>query len=80
MDKMGTGVGSTTGRAGCGKIAGWSNNYFVDNTTTYVYGGDLEGNVWKFDLSNVEDGHSPGHRADASQQAAAHHDQASWVW
>jgi type IV pilus assembly protein PilY1 len=33
------------------RIAAWADNYTVDNTTKWVYGGDLFGNVWKFDLT-----------------------------
>jgi type IV pilus assembly protein PilY1 len=51
LQKISTGVGSTTRPSGLGKIAAWADNYFVDNTSTYVYSGDLEGNVWRFDLS-----------------------------
>ncbi len=40
----------TTAPSGLGKIAAWADNFYVDNTATYVYGGDLQGNIWKFDL------------------------------
>jgi type IV pilus assembly protein PilY1 len=59
LGKIGTGAGGTctsscspfTGPSGLSKIAAWADNYLVDNTTKWVYGGDLFGNVWKFDLT-----------------------------
>lgn len=36
---------------GIGKIANWTDNSLVDNTTQYVYAGDLSGNLWRFDLT-----------------------------
>jgi type IV pilus assembly protein PilY1 len=47
----GTNVGDTTTPSGFAKIAGFATNFAVNNTTTIVYGGDLLGNVWRFDLS-----------------------------
>jgi type IV pilus assembly protein PilY1 len=44
-------VGNTTTPSGFAKIAGFSTNFAVNNTTPTVYGGDLLGNVWRFDLS-----------------------------
>ena len=35
---------------GLGKIANWVDETLLDNTTQYVYGGDLGGNLWRFDL------------------------------
>jgi type IV pilus assembly protein PilY1 len=45
-------VTSCTG-ANCGisKIAPWIENY-KDNTTARVYAGDLDGNLWRFDVNN----------------------------
>jgi type IV pilus assembly protein PilY1 len=36
---------------GIAKIANWVDNTLIDNTTQYVYAGDLGGNLWRFDLS-----------------------------
>ena len=36
---------------GLAQIAAYVDNYSLDNTTDFVYGGDLMGNVWRFDLS-----------------------------
>jgi len=51
LEKVGTGEGSTTAPSGLGKIAGWADSFGIDNTTKYVYGGDLAGNVYRFDLT-----------------------------
>lgn len=51
LQKIGTGVGSTTSPSGLGRIAAWAENFAIDNTATYVYGGDLAGNVWRFNLT-----------------------------
>jgi type IV pilus assembly protein PilY1 len=44
-------VGSTTTPGGLAKINAWADNFNIDNTTKYVYGGDLQGNIWRFDLT-----------------------------
>jgi type IV pilus assembly protein PilY1 len=52
ISKIGTGVGSTTTPSGLAKIAGW-NNEPAGNQAGYVYGGDLLGNVWRFDINGT---------------------------
>lgn len=47
----GTNVGDTTTPSGFAKIAGFALNAAQNNTATTIYGGDLLGNVWKFDLT-----------------------------
>ena len=51
LDKVDTGVGDTTTPSGFAKISGFATNFAVNNTTTLIYGGDLLGNVWRFDMS-----------------------------
>lgn len=46
-----TGVGNTTTPSGLGQLAEITPRRSVDNTATYVYGGDLLGNVWRFNLA-----------------------------
>ena len=48
---MSTGAGATDDPSGLGKISGWADNFFIDNTAKWVYGGDQKGNIWKFDLT-----------------------------
>jgi type IV pilus assembly protein PilY1 len=47
----GTNVGDSANPSGFAKIAGFVSNALVDNTVTLVYGGDLFGNMWRFDLA-----------------------------
>ncbi len=52
ISKIATGVGSTTTPSGLAKIAGF-NNEPPGNAVSYVYGGDLLGNVWRFDVNDT---------------------------
>lgn len=51
LDRISTGVGSMTTPSGLARIFAYAVNPDTDNTSTYVYGGDLQGNVWRFDLA-----------------------------
>lgn len=53
LNKVTTGVGDTTTPSGFAKITGFASNFAVDNTTTLVYGGDLFGNMWRFDMTTT---------------------------
>ncbi|MCX7896390.1 MAG: PilC/PilY family type IV pilus protein [Rhodocyclaceae bacterium] len=37
-------------KSGIAKIANWVENAKLDNSTQHVYAGDLDGNVWRFDI------------------------------
>jgi len=50
---IGTTVGSSTAPSGLAYISAYAENSDIDNTIDYVYGGDLQGNVWRFDLSGT---------------------------
>jgi type IV pilus assembly protein PilY1 len=53
IHKIGTGTGDTTTPSGLTKIRNWvGGNASVDNTTARVYGVDMLGNVWRFDVNN----------------------------
>jgi len=43
-------VSGTTDPSGLSRINAWVDNAFNDNTVLRVYGGDLKGNMWRFDL------------------------------
>lgn len=51
-DKIPTGAGTTSTPSGLAKIAAWADNAEKDNTSPWVYGGDLLGNVWRFNLAD----------------------------
>jgi len=52
ISKISTNTGSTTTPSGLAHIAGW-NNEPTGNQVGYVYGGDLQGNVWRFDVNGT---------------------------
>ena len=52
ISKISTNVGDTTTPSGLAKIAAW-NDESTGNKAGYVYGGDLLGNVWRFDINST---------------------------
>lgn len=50
LRKVDTGVGDTTTPSGLAKISGFADNFNLNNTAKWVYGGDLLGNLWRFDM------------------------------
>jgi len=50
--QISTGTGSAGTPSGLTKINNWVDNSLVDNTTQRVYGVDLLGNVWRFDVND----------------------------
>lgn len=53
LETISTTVGSAADPSGLAFISAYVENGNVDNTTDYVYGGDLKGNVWRFDLTAI---------------------------
>jgi type IV pilus assembly protein PilY1 len=51
ISKTSTGVGTTTTPSGLGRINAWADEAMTDGTISAIYGGDLLGNMWKFDFS-----------------------------
>lgn len=51
ISRISTGAGDTTTPSGLAKIASWADYPEKNNTATYTYGGDLLGNVWRFDIN-----------------------------
>jgi type IV pilus assembly protein PilY1 len=49
--KYTTGVGDATTPSGLAKISSFVNDPDKNNTASYIYGGDLLGNLWRFDIS-----------------------------
>ncbi|WP_303783966.1 pilus assembly protein [Azovibrio restrictus] len=50
IKKIATGVGSVSSPSGLGRINPKVDDIGTDNTAKFAYGGDLEGNLWRFDL------------------------------
>ena len=49
---LATGEGSAAAPSGLAKIAGYAEQMFENNSAQQVYGGDLNGNLWRFDINN----------------------------
>lgn len=52
LEKISTTAGSTTTPSGLAKINAWIDST-TDNTVKRFYGGDLLGNVWRFDIDDL---------------------------
>ena len=48
-----TPVGTATTPSGLNHIVNWVDSTLVNNTTLRVYGGDLLGNMWRFDVNDI---------------------------
>lgn len=53
LNKVTTNVGSTATPSGLARITGLAQNAQTDNTVSYIYGGDLLGNLWRLDTSGM---------------------------
>lgn len=53
LSQASTRVGSTTTPSGLSQVTASVVNPDTDNTCHFAYGGDLQGNVWRFDLSTA---------------------------
>lgn len=51
LNTIPTGSGSAATPSGLARISSYVNDYFADNTVLRVYGGDLNGDLWRFDMS-----------------------------
>lgn len=51
ISEIDTGVGDATTPSGLAKITAWNDYGGINNTAGYVYGGDLLGNLWRFDIN-----------------------------
>jgi type IV pilus assembly protein PilY1 len=53
LKKVSNLTGDTTTPSGLAKITGISSDPNLDPTTTYIYGGDINGRMWRFDLTDA---------------------------
>ncbi|MCB5185944.1 pyrrolo-quinoline quinone [Methylobacillus gramineus] len=51
IQKISTGVGTQATPSGLARISGWAVNGNFDAAVNYIYGGDLQGNLWKVNLT-----------------------------
>jgi type IV pilus assembly protein PilY1 len=67
LSKVSTGMGDEFTPSGFAKVSAFATDFRVDNTTTFVYGGDLLGNVFRYNtaantmqrIAQLFDGSSP---------------------
>lgn len=53
LSKVSTGNGTVAAPSGLNDVAGYADDFTFDNTAKFLYGGDLNGNVWKFDTATA---------------------------
>lgn len=51
-----SGMETSADKSGMGSVAGWTDQGIANNEVQHVYGGDLNGNVWRFDISSGSSG------------------------
>ncbi len=52
--KIATSAGSAATPSGLNKISGWAvGDPIIDNTVSHVYGVDVLGNIWRFDVNDI---------------------------
>lgn len=51
LSKIPTNEGSNADPSGLAKLAGWADNLTKNNTVGSIYGGDLKGNLWRFNIN-----------------------------
>lgn len=51
LQTISTGVGSKSDPSGLSQLSAVTPKQILNNVTTYVYGGDLFGNLWRFDIT-----------------------------
>ena len=59
LTKYSTGVGSAATPSGLAKIAGFVQDAAKNNTALNIYGGDLLGNLWRFDINAAQSSTNP---------------------
>lgn len=59
ISKYGTGVGDSTTPSGLAKINTYVPDAIINNTAEFVYGGDLLGNLWRFDINSPQSATNP---------------------
>ncbi len=59
LTKYNTGEGNATTPSGLAKISAYITDAQKNNTALYIYGGDLLGNLWRFDINNPQSSGNP---------------------
>lgn len=53
LDEISTSTGTVADPSGLARISGWNDDPMTNNTTKWVYGADLKGNMWRFDIGTT---------------------------
>jgi type IV pilus assembly protein PilY1 len=59
IDKFITSAGDATTPSGFAKFATFASDLNANNTAEFVYGGDLQGNLWRFDINAAPSSSNP---------------------
>ena len=59
LSKYSTGVGSAATPSGLAKINAYIADAVINNMALFVYGGDLLGNLWRFDINSAQSATNP---------------------
>ncbi|MEI2636344.1 MAG: PilC/PilY family type IV pilus protein [Methylotenera sp.] len=59
ISKYDTGAGDATTPSGLAKINTYVPDAIINNTAEFVYGGDLLGNLWRFDINSAQSSTNP---------------------
>jgi type IV pilus assembly protein PilY1 len=57
LNRITTGSGSAASPSGLARIAAWADDASTNNLALAAYGGDLDGNVWRFQLDSSQPGY-----------------------
>jgi type IV pilus assembly protein PilY1 len=57
LNRITTGSGTAASPSGLGRIAAWADDASTNNLTLAAYGGDLDGNLWRFQLDSSKPGY-----------------------
>jgi type IV pilus assembly protein PilY1 len=57
LNRITTGSGSVASPSGLGRISAWADEPSTNNTALAAYGGDLDGNLWRFQLESTKPGY-----------------------
>jgi type IV pilus assembly protein PilY1 len=59
LSKYSTGAGTATTPSGLAKINAYIADGVINNTAVFIYGGDLLGNLWRFDINSAQSATNP---------------------
>ena len=70
LNRISTGSGTAALPSGLGKISAWADDASLNNKALAAYGGDLDGNVWRFQLDSSKAGYLTATKVGQAKDAA----------